>query len=764
MPKNLVIVESPAKAKTIEKYLGSDYVVKSSIGHIRSLPSKNGSIDVANNFKPTFQIDPDKKKIIAELKKAVASAKSVLLASDEDREGEAIAWHLSEVLKLDPATTKRIVFHEITKDALDGAISNPRTIDMPLVEAQQARQALDYLVGFELSPVLWRKVAPKLSAGRVQSVAVRLIVDREREIESHLPESSFKISANFESVNGDELKAEASGKLATAEEVKQLFNIYKDSKFSVADVVKKPGSRNPSAPFITSSLQQEAAARLGYSPRTTMQLAQRLYEAGHITYMRTDSLNLSKQFLGAATSYIKKEFGENYHQFRTFKTKSSGAQEAHEAIRPTDPSRKTAGADEQQNKLYNLIWRRTLASQMAPAVVEKTEVVVESSGSKPVRLVAKGEVLTFDGFIRVYGRSGDDTLLPNLKTGDKLILNSAESIEALSRGPARYTEATLVKALEERGIGRPSTYASIISTIQSREYVERTDVEGVQREIRHITLAQGTISDRSETFEYGKDSNKLVPTDRGQVVTDFLVKHFGEVVDYDFTKSIEQELDDVADSTKTRLEVLNDFYGPFSRLVKASDDISRSEAAQARLVGQDPKSKKPIYARFGRFGPMLQLGEQGDESDKPQFASLPRGEKIETISLEKALKAFELPRLVGHTASGEEIKANIGRFGPYIQIGKLFVSIKPHDPHDITLEESLELYKAKLKAEKEKFIAKFGDIQVLKGRYGPYVTDGKKNATIPKTQDPTKLTEAEARKILDEAPAKKGRFTRRKKK
>lgn len=764
MPKNLVIVESPAKAKTIEKYLGSDYVVKSSIGHIRSLPSKNGSIDVANNFKPTFQIDPDKKKIIAELKKAVASAKSVLLASDEDREGEAIAWHLSEVLKLDPATTKRIVFHEITKDALDGAISSPRTIDMPLVEAQQARQALDYLVGFELSPVLWRKVAPKLSAGRVQSVAVRLIVDREREIESHLPESSFKISANFESVNGDELKAEASGKLATAEEVKQLFNIYKDSKFSVADVVKKPGSRNPSAPFITSSLQQEAAARLGYSPRTTMQLAQRLYEAGHITYMRTDSLNLSKQFLGAATSYIKKEFGENYHQFRTFKTKSSGAQEAHEAIRPTDPSRKTAGADEQQNKLYNLIWRRTLASQMAPAVVEKTEVVVESSGSKPVRLVAKGEVLTFDGFIRVYGRSGDDTLLPNLKTGDKLILNSAESIEALSRGPARYTEATLVKALEERGIGRPSTYASIISTIQSREYVERTDVEGVQREIRHITLAQGTISDRSETFEYGKDSNKLVPTDRGQVVTDFLVKHFGEVVDYDFTKSIEQELDDVADSTKTRLEVLNDFYGPFSRLVKASDDISRSEAAQARLVGQDPKSKKPIYARFGRFGPMLQLGEQGDESDKPQFASLPRGEKIETISLEKALKAFELPRLVGHTASGEEIKANIGRFGPYIQIGKLFVSIKPHDPHDITLEESLELYKAKLKAEKEKFIAKFGDIQVLKGRYGPYVTDGKKNATIPKTQDPTKLTEAEARKILDEAPAKKGRFTRRKKK
>ena len=764
MPKNLVIVESPAKAKTIEKYLGSDYVVKSSIGHIRSLPSKNGSIDVANNFKPTFQIDPDKKKIIAELKKAVASAKSVLLASDEDREGEAIAWHLSEVLKLDPATTKRIVFHEITKDALDGAISSPRTIDMPLVEAQQARQALDYLVGFELSPVLWRKVAPKLSAGRVQSVAVRLIVDREREIESHLPESSFKISANFESVNGDELKAEASGKLATAEEVKQLFNIYKDSKFSVADVVKKPGSRNPSAPFITSSLQQEAAARLGYSPRTTMQLAQRLYEAGHITYMRTDSLNLSKQFLGAATSYIKKEFGDNYHQFRTFKTKSSGAQEAHEAIRPTDPSRKTAGADEQQNKLYTLIWRRTLASQMAPAVVEKTEVVVESSGSKPVRLVAKGEVLTFDGFIRVYGRSGDDTLLPNLKTGDKLILNSAESIEALSRGPARYTEATLVKALEERGIGRPSTYASIISTIQSREYVERTDVEGVQREIRHITLAQGTISDRSETFEYGKDSNKLVPTDRGQVVTDFLVKHFGEVVDYDFTKSIEQELDDVADSTKTRLEVLNDFYGPFSRLVKASDDISRSEAAQTRLVGQDPKSKKPIYARFGRFGPMLQLGEQGDESDKPQFASLPRGEKIETISLEKALKAFELPRLVGHTASGEEIKANIGRFGPYIQIGKLFVSIKPHDPHDITLEESLELYKAKLKAEKEKFIAKFGDIQVLKGRYGPYVTDGKKNATIPKTQDPTKLTEAEARKILDEAPAKKGRFTRRKKK
>lgn len=765
LSKNLVIVESPAKAKTIEKYLGSDYVVKSSIGHIRSLPSKNGSIDVANDFKPVFQIDPDKKKTIADLKKSVASAQTVWLASDEDREGEAIAWHLSEVLKLDPKTTKRIVFHEITKPALEEAIKNPRTIDMPLVEAQQARQALDYLVGFELSPVLWKKVAPKLSAGRVQSVAVRLIVDREREIEAHTSESSFKITTMLESPGGEELKAEATEKLASAEEVKQLFSLYKDAGFSVADITKKPGTRSPSAPFTTSTLQQEAASRLGYSPRTTMQLAQRLYESGRITYMRTDSMNLSNQFLGAATNYIKKEYGDKYHQFRTFKTKASGAQEAHEAIRPTDPGVQNAGDDEQQKKLYNLIWRRTIASQMAPAKVEKTEIKIDARTTKPtpVNLVAKGEILTFDGFIKVYGRSGDDTLLPSLKSGDVLDLIRAESLEALSRGPARYTEATLVRALEERGIGRPSTYASIISTIQSREYVERVDVEGTERRIRHISLESGTITDKSESFEYGKDSNKLVPTDRGKIVTDFLVKYFGEVVDYDFTKSIEQELDDVAEKSKTRLEVLNDFYGPFSRLVKASADISRSEAAQARLVGQDPKTKKPIYARFGRFGPMLQLGEQGDDNDKPQFASLPRGEKIESVSLENALKAFELPRLVGETPAGEAIKANIGRFGPYIQVGKLFVSIKPHDPHEISLEEALTLYEAKLKAEKEKFIAQFDDLQILKGRYGPYVTDGKKNATIPKTQDPTKLTEEQARKILTDAPAKKGRFARRKK-
>lgn len=756
MGKQLVIVESPAKAKTIEKYLGKDFVVKSSIGHIRGLPSKTGSIDVSNNFAPRYEVDPDKKKVISELKKEVKQADAVWLASDGDREGEAIAWHLGEVLKLNPKTTKRIVFHEITKQALDEAVKNPRTINMPLVEAQQARQSLDYLVGFELSPVLWRKVRPQLSAGRVQSVAVRLIVEREAEIDAHEPESTFKLSAEFILEDGTILPAVSSKKHQSADDIRTILEAFAASSFTVADIVKKPGTRNPGAPFTTSTLQQEASSKLGFSPRNTMSLAQRLYEAGLITYMRTDSVNLSNQALGAMTSYVKEKFGDEYHQFRTFKAKSANAQEAHEAIRPTDVRREVAGADEQQKKLYNLIWRRTLASQMAPAALEKTTIEIAASKT-PEIMEAKGEIITFDGFLRVYGRGGDDVILPEVKKGDPLTLKTAEALETLSRGPARYTEASLVKKLEEMGIGRPSTYASTIATIQSRQYVERGDVEGVEKEIQKLTLKNGKIDQLTEKIQYGKDSNKLIPTDTGKVVTDFLVKHFTQVLDYDFTKSVENELDEIAVGNKDRVKVLKEFYNPFHELVIASGEISRAEATQTRFIGDDPKSGLPIFARFGRFGPMLQKGEQSDDP-KPTFAPLPTGAKIETVTLEQALEMFKLPRLVGTTEDGKEIKANIGRFGPYIVVDKTFVSIKPLDPHTISLDEARQLYNEKLKSDAEKNIADFGDgIKVLNGRYGPYITDGKKNAKIPKGTEPKDITHEQAKELLDAAPAKKPR-------
>lgn len=756
MGKQLVIVESPAKAKTIEKYLGKDFVVKSSIGHIRGLPSKTGSVDVSNNFAPRYEVDPAKKKVISELKKEVKQADTVWLASDEDREGEAIAWHLAEVLKLDPKTTKRIVFHEITKRALDEAVKNPRTINMPLVEAQQARQSLDYLVGFELSPVLWRKVRPQLSAGRVQSVAVRLIVEREAEIDAHNPESTFKLSTEFILEDGTVLPAVSGKKHQSVDDVKAILEAFAASSFSVADIVKKPGTRNPGAPFTTSTLQQEASSKLGFSPRNTMSLAQRLYEAGLITYMRTDSVNLSNQALGAMTSYVKEKFGDEYHQFRTFKAKSANAQEAHEAIRPTDVRREVAGADEQQKKLYNLIWRRTLASQMAPAALEKTTIEITASKT-PEIMEAKGEIITFDGFLKVYGRSGDDVILPEVKKGDPLTLKTAEAIETLSRGPARYTEASLVKKLEEMGIGRPSTYASTIATIQSRQYVERGDVEGIEKDIQKLTLQNGKIKQTTEKIQYGKDSNKLIPTDTGKVVTDFLVKHFTQVLDYDFTKSVEGELDEIAVGNKDRVKVLQEFYNPFHELVIASGEISRAEATQTRFVGDDPKSGLPIFARFGRFGPMLQKGEQSDDP-KPTFAPLPAGAKIETVTLEQALEMFKLPRLVGTTEDGKEIKANIGRFGPYIVVDKTFVSIKPLDPHTISLDEARQLYGEKLKSDAEKNIADFGDgIKVLNGRYGPYITDGKKNAKIPKGTEPKDITHEQAKELLEAAPAKKPR-------
>ena len=758
--KNLVIVESPAKAKTIEKYLGSDFVVKSSMGHIRGLPSKTGSVDVANDFAPKFEVDAEKRKTVAELKKEVKAADTVWLASDQDREGEAIAWHLAQVLKLDPKTTNRIVFHEITKSALEEAVAHPGTINMPLVEAQQARQSLDYLVGFELSPVLWRKVRPQLSAGRVQSVAVRLVVERERELEGFTAESTYKLQAIFILNDETELTAEAPTKYTDIDQIRSILEAYAGSSFTVSGITKKPGTRSPSAPFTTSTLQQEASNKLGYSPRATMQLAQRLYEAGHITYMRTDSLNLSAQALGAMTDYIKSEFGENYHHYRTFKAKTAGAQEAHEAIRPTDVRKTAAGADEQQKKLYNLIWRRTVASQMAPAQLEKTTITITPSNSKEL-LEAKGEIVVFDGFLRAYGRSGDDTLLPPLNQGDTLALDHADATENLSRGPARYTEASLVRKLEESGIGRPSTYASTINTIQSRGYVERGDIEGVERTIQKLTLKSGKIAQIAEAIQYGRDTNKLFPTDTGKVVTDFLVKHFATVMDYDFTKTIEEELDDIADRKKDRVGVLKHFYEPFHQLVEASADISRAEATQTREIGKDPKSELPIFARFGRYGPMLQKGEQSDDP-KPTFAPLPTGTTIDTVTLEQALEMFKLPRLVGQTDDGQDIKANIGRFGPYIVVGKTFVSIKPLDPHSITEAEARELYAEKLKKDAERFISDLGEgIQVLNGRYGPYITDGKKNAKIPKDIEPKAVTFEIAKKALDEAPERKGRFGRR---
>lgn len=758
MSKNLVIVESPAKAKTIEKFLGKDYMVKSSFGHIRDLPKKGLNIDVANGFAPTYEISPDKKKTIAELRKLAKTA-DVWLASDEDREGEAIAWHLTQALKLDPKATKRIVFHEITKPAIENAIKNPRTVDLHLVDAQQARRILDRLVGYELSPVLWKKVRTGLSAGRVQSVAVRLIVEREREIRAFEAESSYKVSAEFDLGDSQVLKAELPDKLTDVEGAQKFLEDCIGAGFSVKAIEQKPGSRSPGAPFTTSSLQQEAARRLGYGVKQTMTLAQRLYEAGHITYMRTDSTTLSGQAINAAKDYITDHFGAKYHQVRQYKTKNASAQEAHEAIRPTNFQMTDRGEDTGQKKLYNLIWQRALASQMAAAELERTELTVSITTRKET-LLAKGEVLKFDGFLKVYGGGKDDTLLPPLNVSDELKLQTMRATETFSRAPARYSEATLVKKLEELGIGRPSTYAPTISTVQTRGYVEKSDLEGTEREINELTLEQGTITPNKTTVITGADRAKLLPTGIAEVTTDFLVKHFPSIVDYDFTARVEEDFDRIAEGKETWTKTLEDFYKDFHPLVESSADISRQEVSQARLIGNDPKSSKPIYARFGRYGPMLQRGETEDEA-KPDFAPLPADTTIDTVKLDQALEMFKLPRVVGQTKDGQDIKANIGRFGPYIQVDKMYVSIKPLDPHTITLEESLQLYAEKLQKDADKYINEFpGGIKVVNGPYGPYITDGKKNAKIPKETDPKSITEEQAKKLLAEAPAKK-RFTRR---
>lgn len=763
MAKNLVIVESPAKAKTIEQYLGKDFTVLSSVGHIRSIAkkTKDGTppIDTAHNFATTYEVDPEKKKVIAGLKKAVKTASTVWLATDEDREGEAIAWHLCEVLGLDPTKTNRIVFHEITKPAIEAAVKNPRTVDMHLVQAQQARQILDRLVGFELSPVVWQKVPGGKSAGRVQSPAVRLLVEREREIATFEGSYQFRVTAEF-TYNGEAFTAELPERFDTEKEAQEFLASLANAKFKVSKVTQTPGSRNPGAPFTTSTLQQEANAKLGFGARATMTAAQKLYQAGKITYMRTDSVILSGQAIASATEYIKKEFGANYSQVRKFTTKSSSAQEAHEAIRPTNMGLEIATSDSGDQKIYNLIRRRTLASQMASAKLEKTTVVIEiiDAQSKPLklRLEAKGEVVTFDGFLRVYGRGKEDTILPALTANNELNLSQAQARQVFARPPARYTEGSLVKKLEELGIGRPSTYATIIGTIQARGYAEKGIGEGEPRDIIELALENGSISRSVAQEKTGSDKGKLVPTPSGQLISDFLTSHFDPIVDYGFTASVEENFDDIAQNKLDRNSMLKGFYLPFHKLIEQSSSIERSSVAKAREIGVDPKSGKPIFARFGRFGPLLQLGSTEDKDNKPTFAPMPKGVSVDTVKLEQALKAFELPRLVGQTEDGQDIRANIGRFGPYIQVDKLFVSIKPHDPHEISINTARELYTAKLQAEAEKNIADFGDgIKVLKGRWGPYVTDGKKNAKITKSTDPTTITHEQAKQLLADAPAAK---------
>jgi len=764
MAKNLVIVESPAKAKTIESYLGKDYTVKSSFGHIRDLPKKGLSIDKANNFAPTYEISPDKKKTVTELKKLAKTADTVWLATDEDREGEAIAWHLCIALGIDPKKTKRIVFHEITKSAIEEAIKNPRTVDLHLVDAQQARRVLDRLVGYELSPVLWKKVRAGLSAGRVQSVAVRLIVEREREIDEFNAESSFKVTADFKA-GKDEVPAELTTKFTDEKQAKSFLEDCVNSTFKVDSIIKKPGSRSPSTPFTTSTLQQEASRKLGFSVRQTMSVAQRLYESGHITYMRTDSTTLSVQALNAAESYIKDTFGDNYHHRRQFKTKNDSAQEAHEAIRPSDFKKLKAGKDSQQEKLYNLIWQRALASQMAPAQIDRTEASIVISNRSEVFL-AKGEMLIFDGFFKVYGGGKDDVILPDIKEGTELKTDEIKASETFSRAPARYSEASLVKAMEEMGIGRPSTYAPTISTIQDRGYIEKKDLEGEEREVRVLTLKAKAVSQEVTNERYGADRGKLIPTGVAEVTTDFLTKYFGPIVDYDFTVKAEKEFDDIAEGKTEWNKMISEFYkDSFNPLIKASADVSREETSQARTLGNDPKSGKPIIVRYGRFGPMLQKGETSDE-EKPAFAPLPDGVDMDDMTLELALPMFNLPRTVGKTEDGKEILANIGRFGPYIQIEKIYVSLKEDDPFSVTEKRARELFKEKQQQIAERNVADFGTIKILRGPYGPYVTDGKKNARIDKDTDPTKITEAQAKKLLAAAPAKgRGRrFPKRKKK
>ena len=767
MAKNLVIVESPAKAKTIEKFLGKDFEVLSSYGHIRDLKKKDFSVDIEHNYKPIYEIPADKKKLVETLKQEADKADMVWLASDEDREGEAIAWHLFEVLKLKPEKTKRIVFHEITKDAILHAIENPRDIDLNRVDAQQARRVLDRIVEFELSPVLWKKVKPALSAGRVQSVAVRLIVEREREISAFKPEAAYRVIGEFLLPGGELLKAELSQRLKTEDEAKALLEACKTARFSIGDVTVKPAKKSPAAPFTTSTLQQEAARKLGFSVAQTMMVAQRLYEAGHITYMRTDSVNLSSLAINTTKDEIVKTLGERYLHIRNYHTHTKGAQEAHEAIRPTYISHHEINASSQEKRLYELIWKRTIASQMSDAELEKTTATIAVSGRKE-HFVAVGEVLKFDGFLKVYMEStddegdaeGNDKMLPALAKGDVLTLSSVTATERFSQAPARYTEASLVRKLEELGIGRPSTYAPTISTIQQREYVEKGDRKGTERKYRMLTLHDGKIESGEKTELTGADKGKLLPTDIGVVVNDFLTEYFPDILNYNFTANVEQQFDDIAEGKTVWNDEIDHFYKLFHPVVESALALRLEHKVGERVLGTDPKSGRPVSVKIGRFGPLVQIGTPED-TEKPLFASLLKGQSMSTITLEEALKLFDLPRTLGDF-EGKTVVVGIGRFGPYIRHDGKYVSLpKEFTPQGVSLEDAIMLIQQKREQESQRLIKKFDEddeLELLNGRFGPYIAYKKKNYKLPKGSEPASLTFADCMKIVedaDKAPAKK---------
>ena len=780
MQKNLVIVESPAKAKTIEKFLGKDYKVLSSYGHIRDLKTKEFSIDLEHNYSPEYVIPAEKKKLVSELKKEAKNAEQVWLASDEDREGEAISWHLYEVLKLKPENTKRIVFHEITKSAILHAIETPRDINIDLVNAQQARRVLDRIVGFELSPVLWRKVKPALSAGRVQSVAVRLIVEREREIHAFVAEPAYRVIANFILPDGTTiLKAELNRRLKDKAEVEAFLETCKHSSFTIDDITKKPVRKTPAAPFTTSTLQQEAARKLGYSVSQTMMIAQHLYESGLITYMRTDSVNLSDLALGTAKEAIIDLYGEDYYKFRQYHTKSKGAQEAHEAIRPTYIANAEIKGSAQEKKLYDLIRKRTIACQMADAELERTTISV-GMGDQKEKFVATGEIITFEGFLHVYRESLDEEnepndqengILPPVTLKDVLTMQDVVATERFSQRPARYTEASLVRRLEELGIGRPSTYAPTIQTIQNRGYVIKGDKEGKERSYNVVSLIGNQIKEEQKSEIVGADRNKLMPTDIGIVVNDFLMSYFPSVLDYNFTASVEKQFDAVAEGNMEWTEAIDKFYKMFHPIVETAVAVRTEHRVGERELGVDPKSGEPVFVKIGRYGPVVQIGQahpDDKEAPKPHFATLMKGQSIETITLEEALKLFDLPRTVGEY-EGKVMVAAVGRFGPFIRHDGKFVSIpKTLSPLTITVDEAIELIKAKRVKDEQRFIKGFEEepeMEILNGRFGPYISFEKKNYRIPKTvENPAELTLEDCKKIIAEAAEKPARKHSTKKK
>ncbi|TAH26286.1 MAG: type I DNA topoisomerase [Cytophagales bacterium] len=777
MSKNLVIVESPAKAKTIEGYLGKEFIVKSSFGHVRDLPKGDKAIDIANNFLPTYEITEDKKEVVSQLRKLAKQADTIWLATDDDREGEAISWHLKEALNLKDSEIKRIVFREITKKAILKAIEIPRKINNDLVDAQQARRVLDRLVGFELSPILWKKIKAGLSAGRVQSVAVKLVVEREREVDGFETKSSFKVTALFDMGSGKTMQAELSEKFTTESSAEAFLEKCKGANYSIKNLEKKPSKKSPAAPFTTSTLQQEASRKLGFSVAQTMTLAQRLYEAGKISYMRTDSVNLSDFAMDAAKNEITSAYGKDFFEPRKYKTKSETAQEAHEAIRPTDFALHSTDGERNEQRLYELIWKRAIASQMADAQIEKTVATIAIS-SVPQTLIATGEVIKFEGFLKVYLESNDDepesesenesnTMLPPLNIGQKLNLDQLRALERYTRPLPRYTEASLVKKLEELGIGRPSTYAPTISTVQKRGYVIKEEREGKDRILKVLTLKGNKIVSSTKTELTGQEKNKLFPTDMGMITTDFLVQYFPTITDYSFTATVEKEFDEIANGKLKWAKMISAFYKPFHKTVEETTvNVDRSKVGTSRDLGIHPETGEKIIARLGKFGPIVQIGETIEGSDvKPRFASLRKGQLIESISLENALELFKLPRTVGELET-KTMSVAIGRFGPYIKHDNKFYSIgKLDDPYTIETDRAIEIIMAKRKTDSEKLIKEFAEnneVKVLNGRFGPYIVALGKNVKIPKDKNPLSLTLEECLTLAESAPEKKGRFATKK--